>query len=526
MEIHTAGHRRGVVAAPHQAAVEAGRAVLAEGGNALETMVAMAATIAVAYPHMNHLGGDGFWLLREPSGKIRALMAAGAAGARATPELYREAGHDVIPARGPLAALTAPGAIAGWMLALDAAKARGGRLPLAELMAVAMRHAQDGVEVAPHLAANIAAAAGELRHVPGFAESFLIDGKPPAEGARLRFPALAATLEQLVHAGLDDFYRGDVAREIASDLDRLGSPVTRADLERCRATVAEPLSVAISAGKLWNTPPPTPGLAALIILTLYDRLGVKDAEGFDHIHCLIEAAKRALAVRDRAITDPARLPHPLDRYLTDAFLDAEAAMIDRRKASAWQPQPRESDTVWMGAADGSGLVVSYIQSLYWEFGSGVVLPRTGVVMQTRGLSFSLERGALNLLQPGRLPRHTLTPALAVLNDGRVIAYGTMGGDAQPQIQAALFTRHVLYCEPLEEALARPRWYVGRTWGSPHGNLVVEAELDGNLIDRLLSAGHDVSLAGAIGHAGAVVLHPNGTLEGAHDPRADGGTAGI
>jgi gamma-glutamyltranspeptidase/glutathione hydrolase len=226
------------------------------------------------------------------------------------------------------------------------------------------------------------------------------------------------------------------------------------------------------------------------------------------------------------ITDPARLPHPLDRYLTDAFIDAEAAMIDRRNASAWQPQPRESDTVWMGAADASGLVVSYIQSLYWEFGSGVVLPRTGVVMQNRGLSFSLERGALNVLQPGRLPLHTLTPALAVLNDGRVMAYGTMGGDAQPQIQAALFTRHVIYREPLEQALARPRWYIGRTWGSAHGNLIVEAELDGNLIDRLLSAGHDVSLGGAIGHAGAVVLHPNGTLEGAHDLRADGGAAGV
>src|SRR5262245_58979795 len=123
MDVHTAGHRRGVACAPHSAAVEAGRAVLADGGNALEAMVAMAATIAVVYPHMNHLGGDGFWLIREPRGTIRALMAAGAAGARATPELYREAGHDVVPARGPLAALTVPGAIAGWMLALEAAKA-------------------------------------------------------------------------------------------------------------------------------------------------------------------------------------------------------------------------------------------------------------------------------------------------------------------------------------------------------------------------------------------------------------------
>src|SRR5437899_2625486 len=144
--------------------------------------------------------------------------------------------------------------------------------------------------------------------------------------------------------GLDDFYRGDVAREIAADLERVGSPVTRADLERCRATEAAPLSVALSAGTLWNTPPPTPGLVALMILALHDRLGVKEAESFDHLHGLIEASKRATVVRDRVITDPARLPHPLDRYLGDAFLDAEAAAIDRRKAGAWKAKEEVGDT--------------------------------------------------------------------------------------------------------------------------------------------------------------------------------------
>src|SRR5439155_5408782 len=202
VDLHTAGHRRGVVAAPHEAAVEAGRAVLAEGGNAIEAMVAMAATIAVVYPHMNGIGGDGFWLIREPSGKIRALMAAGAAGSLALPELYRNAG--AIPPRGPLAALTAPGAIAGWMLALDAAKAQGGRLPLAELLAAAIRHAREGLGVSRSFAACASASVAELANVPGFAQTFLIDGKPPAERAIFRQPALAATLEHLAQAGLDD----------------------------------------------------------------------------------------------------------------------------------------------------------------------------------------------------------------------------------------------------------------------------------------------------------------------------------
>jgi gamma-glutamyltranspeptidase/glutathione hydrolase len=249
------------------------------------------------------------------------------------------------------------------------------------------------------------------------------------------------------------------------------------------------------------------------------------------VHGLVEATKRAFRVRDRVITDPDRLPAPPERFLDRAFLDADAERIDRRKAARWPAPSGEGDTIWMGAADHTGLAVSYIQSLYWEFGSGCVLPATGVLMQNRGASFSLAPGALNALAPGRLPFHTLNPALAVLADGRLIAYGTMGGDGQPQSQAALFSRHVTFRQPLDRAIDAPRWLLGRTWGSPHTNLRVESRFDGNLIDRLLSAGHDVEVlaepySDTMGHAGAVVLHADGSLEGAHDPRADGGAAGV
>jgi gamma-glutamyltranspeptidase/glutathione hydrolase len=538
MDLHTSGHRRGVVCAPHHAAAEAGRAALAEGGNAIEAMVAMAATIAAVYPHMNHIGGDGFWLLREPSGRVRAIMAAGRAGANARRELYRD--YETIPPRGPLAALTVPGAISGWTLALEVAKAHGGRLPLGDLLAPAIRHASEGYVVTKSQARLTSEKLAELKDVPGFAQTFLVDGppaeagktsKPPDAGKMLKQPALAATFDQLAHAGLDDFYRGDVGREIAAGLDRVGSPVTRGDLERCRATLAEPLSVALECGTVFNVPPPTQGLASLIILALFERLDVKEGESFDHVHGLVEATKRAFRIRDRVITDPDRALQPLERFLDPKFLDAQALKIDRRKAAAWPIPYGEGDTVWMGAADASGLVVSYIQSLYWEFGSGVVLPATGVLMQNRGASFSLDPDSLNALAPGRLPFHTLNPALAELADGRVIAYGTMGGDGQPQSQAALFTRHVTYRQPLDRAIDAPRWLLGRTWGSTHTNLRLESRFDGNLIDRLLSAGHDVHVlddaySDLMGHAGAVVLHPDGTLEGAHDPRADGGAAGV
>jgi len=531
MDIHTAGHRRGAVAAPHHATAEAGRAILAEGGNAVEAMVAMAAAIVAVYPHMNHLGGDAFWLVRERSGRVRALMGAGRAGANARIDLYREHGHDFIPARGPLAALTAPGAVATWMLALEVAKAQGGRLPHAALLDAAIRHARDGCAVTASQARLTTEKLSELKDAPGFATAFLADGKPPEAGTMRRQPALAATLDHLAKTGLDDFYRGDVGREIAADLERIGSPVTRADLERARAVVAEPLNLTIDAGTLYNTPPPTQGLASLIILGLFARLRVAKAESFDYVHGLVEATKRAFRVRDRLITDPDRLPGPLAALLDGKFLDGEAARIDRRRAAKWPPSGRAGDTIWMGAADASGLAVSFIQSLYWEFGSGCVLPATGVLMQNRGASFSLDPKSLNALAPGRQPFHTLNPALAILRDGRIMAYGTMGGDGQPQTQAMLFTRHVLYRVPLAEALARPRWLLGRTWGSAVTNLRMEDGFDGNLIDRMLAAGHDVEIlaerhSDTMGHAGAVILHPDGTLEAGHDPRADGGGAGV
>jgi oxamate amidohydrolase len=529
MELHSAGHRLGVVAAPHRAAVEAGRDMLAEGANAIEAMIAMAATIAAVYPHMNHIGGDGFWLFRDGSGRLRVIDAAGFAGERARRDLYRD--YEAIPPRGPLAALTVPGAVAGWALAYEAARAFGGKVPLDALFAPAIRHAREGYAVTRSQARLTGEKLAELKDVPGFAAMFLSEGKAPAEGAVLRQAALADTVDHLSHAGLDDFYRGDVSREMAADLERIGSPITRGDLERCRARIRDPLELSLASATLYNTPPPTQGLASLMILGLFERLAVTQADGFDHVHGLVEATKRAFRIRDRTITDEDRLPHPPDRYLAPVFLDAEASKIDGRKATAWPLPWGEGDTVWMGAADRDGLVVSYIQSLYWEFGSGCVLPRTGVLMQNRGASFSLDPAAVNPLAPGRRPFHTLNPALAVLKDGRAIAYGSMGGDGQPQTQAAVFTRHVSFRQALADAIDRPRWLLGRTWGSERTSLQLESRFDEGLIDRLQSAGHEIEVlpeaySDLMGHAGAVVLHPDGTLEGAHDPRADGGAAGV
>jgi gamma-glutamyltranspeptidase/glutathione hydrolase len=322
MDLHTAGHRRGVVCAPHAAAAEAGRDILGEGGNALEAMVAMAASIAAVYPHMNHIGGDGFWLVREPNKRVRAIMAAGPAGSLATPELYRE--HETIPSRGPLAALTVPGAIGGWILAIEAARAVGGKgVPLPVLLHAAIGQARDGYTVTKSQARLTTEKLSELKNVPGFAQAFLPDSKPPDAGAKLKQEALAYTLDHLARNGLQDFYNGDVGREIAADLEKIGSPVTRDDLRHYHARIAEPLSVKLDVGTLYNTPPPTQGLASLIILALYERLRIGNAESFEFAHGLVEATKRAFRVRDRIVTDPVRVPQPPAHFLEDKFLDME-----------------------------------------------------------------------------------------------------------------------------------------------------------------------------------------------------------
>ncbi len=527
MTEYRAEGRYGVVAAPHSLAAEAGKDILAEGGNAIEAAVAAAAAIVSAYPHMNHIGGDGFWLIREPSGRVRYIEACGFAGALATIERYRAAGHDTVPERGPLAACTVPGAIGGWMLAMEAAKAAGGKMPVSRLLESAIKIAREGYPVSSSLAWRFLQDRTLAIVAPGFSETFTPGGKAQPRGARLNAGKLPDTFEQLGRAGLDDFYRGDIGREIASDLEAIGSPVTRADLEKYRATPREPLSLRVRDATVYGCQPPTPGLTTLMILGLYERLGAPKAETFEYVHALVEATKRAFMMRDKIMTSFEKLTDNPADWLTNEALEREAAAIKKDRAAPWPLPAGEGDTVWLGAADTNGYVVSYIQSIYWEFGSGCVLPKTGVMMQNRGASFSLDPKSKNPLEPGRKPLHTLTPMMANFDDGRALGFGTMGGDGQPQTIGAIFSRYAFHGVPLAEAIDRPRWILGKTWGSKITNLRLESRFAPEVVERLMKAGHDVSVledySEYLGHAGAV-LFDGKKVEGAHDPRSDGGAA--
>lgn len=527
--LHTQRSYDGSCVAPHHLAASAGRDVLKQGGNAVEAMVAAAAAIAVVYPHMNALGGDGFWLIHEPGKAPVAIDACGPAAQLANGDFY--AGESQIPERGPKAALTMAGTISGWQEALNVAAGWGNALPLPTLLADAIRHADEGVAVSQSQETLTAKHLERLHQSPGFSDALLLNGQVPREGERLRQPRLANTLKRLASAGLDDFYRGELAASMAKELEALGSPLRLADFHAYRAQQVTPLHVQLNDATLYNLPAPTQGMASLMILGIYERIKAAEPNGFDHLHGLIEATKRAFMLRDRYVTDPDRVPTPLQALLSDERLSAEVAEIDAAQALPWPYEPAPGDTIWMGTVDSEGRSVSFIQSIYWEFGSGVVLPESGVLWQNRGISFSLDPDDLRGLAPGRKPFHTLNPALALFNDGRTMVYGTMGGEGQPQTQAAVFSRYALHGIPLQQAITAPRWLLGRTWGETSTNLKLEKRFDDELVAALATAGHDVEVlpdafSDTMGHAGGIVRHPDGLIESAHDPRSNGGAASV
>ena len=528
--LQTKSSYNGMVVAPHHLASQAGLRVLRDGGNAIEAMIAAASTIAVVYPHMNNLGGDNFWLLYTPGKPVAGIDACGAAAGLANQAFYKEQGYSAIPERGPLAALTMAGAVSGWQAAHEYSKQQwGGRLPLSRLLEDAVHYAREGVAVTKTLANNLADKRKQLEAQPGFADCYLPGGKSLRENDRLCQATVADTLQLLAHAGLDEFYRGDLAASLARELESFGSPLRLEDFHNHRALRVDPLSTQVSGHTVYNLPPPTQGLASLLLLGVHDRLDRAQLDTSAYVHSLVEATKCAFRVRDRFVTDPAYMSTSAEEYLETARLDAMASQVDPAQAAPWPEAATSGDTVWLGAIDREGRAVSFIQSVYWEFGSGIILPSSGITWQNRGISFSLDAEHHNALMPARRPFHTIQPALALLSDGRVMSYGTMGGEGQPQTQAMVFTRHVLHEQSLQASITAPRWLLGRTWGSESTNLRMENRFDSSVYDELKAMGHDVEIVGGfeeiMGHAGALVHHPGGLIEAAADPRSDGSAVG-
>jgi gamma-glutamyltranspeptidase/glutathione hydrolase len=531
--------RRGLVASPHPFATVAGLDVLQRGGTAVDAAVAVGATIAVVYPHMTGLGGDSFWLCWDArAGRLTALQAAGGAAARATPDLYRELGLTQIPARGPLAALTVPGATDGLWTAHTFSRERlGSTVPWGDLLQAAIRHAADGIPVSPCQSRVTAGTADLLKAQDAafapFRATYLDGGAAPAPGWRLVQRALARTLERLAREGGRAFYEGAIAAEIGRASEAIGSPLRAADLAAHRSRLTEPATVPYRGGLAATVPPPCQGLVELAVLGMLDGTDVRACarNPADYVHLAVEATKLAFGDRDRWLADPEHAPMPLGRLLDPAYLRERGRRIAMDRAA---PAPVASgiergDTIACVTADAAGNCVSLIQSIYHEWGSGVVAGETGVVLQNRGAGFTLEAGHPNVLAPGKRPFHTLTPFM-YLRDGKpVLVAGTMGGEGQPQTLVAVATRVLDLALDVQSAVEAPRWVYGRTWGAPTRALSIEGRFGDAVAADLARRGHAVRVldhwSDTAGHAQAVELRPDGLLVGGGDPRADGPALG-
>ncbi|WP_237476390.1 gamma-glutamyltransferase [Lichenibacterium dinghuense] len=513
------------LAAPHPLAGAAARDVLVEGGTVVEAALAAAMVSAVAAPGCAGLGGDALWMIREPGprGRVRVLDARGTVAAAARLSFYRERGHEAVPRRGAEAALASPGVVAGWIEVHALSTATGGRLPVARLLEPAVAAARHGFAPSPPDAEALAAGGPSLSAVPGFDTAFLVEGRAPAPNERRFAPALAAALAHLAEAGLDDFYTGDVARELAADLDALSCPLGRLDLRRTEARWREPQTLDLGRHAL-AVPPTRSGLRAAVALGLAGALAAAgfdaaEADGFGRWHGLIESCRAADAVVDDAETrdrDPADL-------LDGARLARFALKLDRARASragapARAPLDEAASAIVAVGRDGSA--VSVVQTLGSAFGSGIVCGRTGVLMGNRGAGLALDPDLGPILRPGRrVPLASLPALVSNARDGRVAAIGALGA-AAPAAVAQLADRAMRGAGP-GEALAAPRFALGAAPDGREAAVLVKAEREPGPRRPLRAAGHTiVEGESAVWTAGVALRDGAGRVTAA----ADGGAA--
>lgn len=533
-----ASGRRGLVTSPHTLASAAGRDVLQQGGNAIEAGIAMAAMLCVTMPHFTGLGGDGFWLVADGASEGgTAPLAISGIGQAAQHLPSRCLGGEAIPVRGPCAALTSAATVAAWEAAFRISRDTwGGQLSWASLLAPAIAAADAGFPTSRSQDFWYTYRADEMHDAStwrGFGQAFLPGGRAPAVGEIFRQPALAATLRRLADGGPREFYEGELAERMARGLQAAGAPLTRDDLAATRVHVSPALTMPYADGVLATMPPPTQGVTTLQIMGILERVGLKDCEhgSATYYHRLVEAVKQAFLDRDRYVADPAFVDVPVAAMLSDDHLRSAASRIDDRTALEWPHRFREGDTVYFAATDAAGRAVSVLQTIYFDWGSGVVAGDTGVLWHNRGAAFRPVGSAHpNALMPGKRPFHTLNPGM-YLKDGRArLLYGTQGADGQPQTLSALLTRLIDFGMSPQEALSHPRFLLGRTFSDSRDNLKLERDAGQAVFDSLSERGHSVAPLPAhsplAGQAGVIAIAQDGVATGAHDPRSDGAALAV
>ncbi|OWT65642.1 gamma-glutamyltransferase family protein [Candidimonas nitroreducens] len=508
-----------VVSTSQPLAAQAGLRMLLSGGNAVDAALAAAIALTVVEPVMNGIGGDAFALIWD-KGSLHGLNASGRAPAAWTPEFFQ--GRAAMPEFG-WGTVTVPGQVAGWA----ELSRRHGRLPFAALFEPAIAYAEHGYAVSPTIARQWAAQALLFKDQPGFAQAFLRDGAAPRAGDLWRFPEQAATLRRIASSMGRDFYEGELAQRIADFAAHSGGALTQADLAAHRCDWVQPLSMSYRGRyMLHELPPNGQGIAALMALGMLDAFEPPRADRpLDLFSLPIEAMKLAFADLHAHVGDAAAMGELTGQLLSRDYLRRRAAQIDPGRAAVPAAGlPGHGGTVYLTAADADGMMVSFIQSNYQGFGSGVVVPGTGIALHNRGRSFTLQPGHRNQVAPGKRPMHTIIPAFVTRDGEPYASFGVMGGNMQAQGHVQMMQQLVDLGHNPQAAVDAPRF---RVEAGPR--VMLEAHVPAQVVEALRQQGHNVDVQAPqsldFGAAQVILRQPHGGYIAASDPRRDGQAVG-
>lgn len=517
--------REGMVASAHPLATLTGIELLKSGGTVADAAVAVNAVLNVTQPYCCGVGGDFFCLYYEAkTRRLHFLNGAGRSGSRASlPELKRRKLRQV-PTLGP-GAVSVPGCVRAWSMLLE----RFGTRPLGALLAPAIHYAEAGFPTT-RLVSQATAERLKVIEDPEWRRIYTPDGRVPVMGELLKQPDFARTLKALSQDGPDLFYRGRIAKAIATRLHAEGF-VTTDDLAAHTGEWGEPLSVEYRGFRVYATPPPTQGLAALLALNLLEGFDLARVSyhSADHLHLLVEMTKLAYADRNRWIGDPSEVKVPVEGLLSKDYAARRRTAFDPKRARTFRSGDPTGDTTGFVIADGRGNMISVIQSLFSAFGSGVVPAGTGVILHNRGSYFNTDPAHPNCFGPSKRPFHTLMVTMVTREEGLVLGLATMGADGQAQFHAQVLTNALDFQMDIQEAIERPRFLMGRFKPGESGDtLKVEGRIGPRALGGLERRGHRVEAVSdfyqQMGHAHGIVVR-DGTLMGGADPRGDGAALG-
>jgi len=522
---------RNIVSTSHPLAAQAGLRMMQQGGNAVDAAIAAAAAMTITEPVSNGLGSDAFCILWDGQ-KLHGLNASGPAPQAWTPDYFhRKYGEDAVnpPKRG-WDSVTVPGAVSAWATMSE----RFGKLPFADLMAPAIEIAERGYLVPVVVQQKWAAATPLLQSLPGFAESYLPWGRAPNVGELFQFKAAAKGLRAIAQTKGRAFYEGEIAEALVRFSDQHGGAMTLKDLANYQAEWVEPIAQNYRGYTLHEIPPNGQGIAALIALGILENfdLASMKVDGVDSQHLQIEAMKLAFADVYRYVADPKHMEVTPSQMLDPAYLKSRANLIDMKKAQDFKAgNPVKGGTIYLTAADENGMMVSFIQSNYMGFGSGVVEPTYGISLQNRGFGFSTDPKGLNpanLVAPGKRPFQTIIPAFLTQKGQPVMSYGVMGGNMQPQGHMQTLVRMLDYGQNPQTACDAPRWRYNEGM-----SINAEANMDANTVQGLNDLGHELEVINDsyqdFGAGQFIWRMGNPKVEGyvaASDPRRDGLAAGF